>query len=306
MKTLIEKLKNLFTHNWQLKLLSLFLAILLWLFAVFEKPVDTTIVVPLTYQNIPKRMILVGNPPDRILVEIKGPRALITSIKKSGSYRINLGNLRPGTTAIKIDPSKIHLPPGIEITKITPSIIEITIDRIASRVLPVRVRTKGLLPPGLELKKITVEPSKIKLTGAASQLNSLRAIYTEFIDLSDIKTSQTIDVELDFGNLTLVEVTTRIVHVRIEVMARKILKEFNNVPIHVFGGKNFVLKDKTAHLKLYGPQMILGKLTPSDIKVYINIAGFKKGRRRARVEVDLPPQTRLVEISPLFAEVIIH
>ena len=163
-----------------------------------------------------------------------------------------------------------------------------------------------MLPPGLELKRITVEPSRIKLTGAESQLNGRRYIYTEFVDLSSIKSTQSIDVELDFGNLTLVEVTTRVVRVTVEVTTKKILKEFKDVPIQVFGAKKYILIDKVARVKLYGPQMVLGKLTSQQLKVFINIAGFKKGKRRARVEVDLPPGTRLVEISPLFAEVIIH
>ncbi len=299
-------IKKLFLHNWQLKLLSLFLAIILWVFAVFEKPMETTIEIPISYQNIPRDMIIVGNPPEKLIVEIKGPRAIITGMRKVVPYIIDLGRLRRGTTSIRVESSRIHLPPGVEISRISPSNIEITIDKISSKILPVRVRTRGLLPPGLELKKITVEPSKIKLTGAESQLNSRRYIYTEFVDLSRINSSQTIDVELDFGNLTLVGVTTRVVHVMIEVTTRKILKEFKNVPIQVFGGKKYILINKVARVKLYGPQMVLGKLTSQQLKAFINIAGFKKGRRRARVEVDLPPGTRLVELSPLFAEVIIH
>ncbi len=299
-------IKKLLLHNWQLKLLSLFIAIILWIFAVFEQPMETTIEIPISYQNIPRDMIIVGNPPEKLIVEIKGPRAIISSMRKVVPYTINLGRLRRGTTSIRVETSRIHLPPGVEISRISPSNIEITLDKIASKILPVRVRTRGLLPPGLELKKITVEPSRIKLTGAESQLNAKRFIYTEFVDLSRIKSTQTIDVELDFGNLTLVEVTTRIVHVTIEVTTKKILKEFKDVPIQVFGARKYILKDKVARIKLYGPQIVLGKLTSQQIKAFINLAGFKKGRRRAKVEVDLPPGTRLVEISPLYAEVIIH
>ncbi len=298
--------KRIFIHNWHLKLLSLFIAVILWLIAVFEQPADITLEVPINYQNIPRSMVIVGEPPEKLLVEVKGPRALLSGVRNVPPYTVNLGRLKRGTTSLRIDTARLRLPPGVEVVRVTPSNIEITIDKIASKILPVKVRTKGLLPPGLELKGISVEPSRIKVTGAASQLNAISAIYTEFVDLSDIKNTQSIDVELDFGNLTLIEVTTRIVHVTISVTTRKILKEFDNVKIQVFGGNRYILIDKVARVKLYGPQMVLGKLTSDDIKAFINISGFRKGKRRAKVEVDLPPGTRLVELSPLFAEVIIH
>ena len=301
-----ELVKKLFIRNWQLKLLSLFLAILLWIFAVFEQPVESTIQIPINYRNIPKGMIIVGNPPKEINVEIKGPRALISRVKNLRPYNVSMGGSRPGTVLIKISPSRIDLPPGVEIIRIIPSEVEINIDKLITRKISVRTRTKGLLPPGLELRRIGVEPVFIKLTGAASQLKNLRYIYTEFIDLSQITSSEALDVELDVGNLTLTEITTRVVRVTISVAKKMILKDFKNIPVEVFGKKKYILITKLVSLKLYGPQTTLGKLTPSGIHAYINISGFKKGKRKAKIEVDLPPGTKLVEMSPLYAEVIIH
>jgi len=303
---MIVKVRNLFIHNWQLKLMSLLFSLLLWLFIVFEKSSEISIDIPVDYGNLPKNKLIANNNVDKISVLIKGPRAILARIGSIKPYKINLSNVKNGKFQLRVMSEELHIPTGVEVVKIVPSKIDLEIDDIYEKKLNVKLRTKGLLPPGYELKKIDITPSVVKVKGARSQLNNRKIIFTESIDISSIISSQEFDVPLDIGNMSIIEITGRMVHVNILVETKNILKEFLSVPIIVVGNKKYFLKKKLANIKVYGPQIILGTMKPNDIKAYINIANLRKGRRKVKVNVDLPVNVSLVNIKPIFLEVIIN
>jgi len=90
------------------------------------------------------------------------------------------------------------------------------------------------------------------------------------------------------------------------VETKNILKEFISVPLTVIGNKKYFMKEKVVNIKAYGPQIILGIMKPTDVKAFINIDNLKKGRRKVKVNVDLPANVSLISIKPSYIEVIIH
>jgi diadenylate cyclase len=79
-----------------------------------------------------------------------------------------------------------------------PSVIEVTLDEVIKREIPVQVDWAGELPAGLILSEINIDPEKVEVIGGKRILQKLSTIYTEKIHLDNLKESGAI-----FANLAL-------------------------------------------------------------------------------------------------------
>ena len=61
--------------------------------------------------------------------------------------------------------------------------------------MPIQADWIGKLPEGLILESVTITPGKIKIIGAKNILNKITTIYTEKIQLDNIKKSGEITVK---------------------------------------------------------------------------------------------------------------
>lgn len=206
------------TQNWVLKLLSLVFALVLWFFVMGEQKLEVGYAVPLELKNVPPGLMIANDVPSLIDVRISGPRTVLMNVKPSDiSLSIDLRDLQPGVTTFKRLEERLNLPSALKVTRLSPSFVDVKLDRRKDKSVPVRVVFSGTLPPGYKIESLKTDPSKVTVEGAESELKDVNEVTTEPIDVSDVHENFTLMVPLDYrGKFTSLK-NERSVEVEVQV-----------------------------------------------------------------------------------------
>ncbi len=174
-------------------ILSVVLIASIW--SNFLRSSDTLInlEVPIQFKNRQSGMEVVEVSENNVNLQISGSNALLRSISSDKLYvEINLENVDIGENNFTLTSKNIQLPPGISLNQITPSTVNVLIDSIETKDLPVQVDWVGKLSQQLRLNSVYVEPSTVRLTGRSLLLKNLKTVYTKKVSLDIIEKSGTI------------------------------------------------------------------------------------------------------------------
>jgi len=181
------ELRNWLLKNIDIKLLSLFLAIILWLYiASGENPIiENFFDASLNMNNLGENLVVKEFPPT-VSVGIKGPKDVINSISphqiigvvdfsdinEAGIYKLKVEVIAPKRTGI---------------TRIIPSDIKVDLERVLTQIVEVEYSLIGIPEKEYSLAdEPQLDPSKVKITGAQSILEKIKQIICT-IDISGIK-----------------------------------------------------------------------------------------------------------------------
>ncbi len=178
---------ELVTKNWTLKLLSLVFALILWMFIMGERHLEVGYTVPLELQNIPKELIVASQVPSLIDVRISGPRTLLMKVSPGDiSITVDLSDLKPGLTSFKRLEERLNLPSGMRVTRVSPSFVDIRLDRRREKRVPIKIVLAGDPDPGYRVTGLRSLPDKVSISGAESEIKSISEVMTEPIDLKGV------------------------------------------------------------------------------------------------------------------------
>ena len=190
-----------FTTNLAPKIISFILVLVLWAFIGGQPRAEIWLAVSLEYRNMPVNMEIVGEMTNRVEVGIRGPRTIISTITPDQlRAHVNLSQALTGLNYIRLTPENIRVPLGAEITKIDPSSVRIRLEEVKSRIVPVKVHLIGKLSSSLRLKSVMVVPPSIVLQGPEGALKKVREIFTEPVDLSELKEDTKISLGIEINS----------------------------------------------------------------------------------------------------------
>ncbi|RMF16588.1 MAG: hypothetical protein D6761_06005 [Candidatus Dadabacteria bacterium] len=295
------------TANWPLKLLSLAIAIVLWVFVRVEARNELALRVPLQYANIPEQLVMISDPEPELQVVVEGPGTLLASLEReSQTYKIDFEDARPGRQEVRISTDRIRLPRGVHVLRVVPSVIEVEFAQTERKMLPVRaILAEDSIAPGYEIGNVEIEPERIEIVAAKTELAGLEALETETLPLHGAKTDWSGVVQLKTDALHIKSITTREVDVYVKVVPVMVERLIADVPVQVRGPREqYRLSPDRATVRVFGPENLVKKLTPEAVEVYVNVRRPISGRARLPVMVDLPEQVALMDIQP--SEVIVE
>jgi len=183
----MKEFKNWFLKNIDIKLFSLFLAIILWLYiAGGENPtVENFIDISLTQTNLSEDLAI-KEFPTNASVGIKGPENIINNISSHQIIGIvNFSEIsKEGLYKLKVE---VVPPKKTQITRIIPSEIKVEVEKVLSKEVEVEYSLIGVPEKGYSLTdEPQLNPSKVRIIGAQSVLENLKQIICA-IDISGIK-----------------------------------------------------------------------------------------------------------------------
>ena len=194
-------LRSAFTSNLVPKAVSFVLVCVLWAFIGGQPNAEIWITVPLEYRNMPSSMEIVGEMINRVEVGVRGPRTLISSLAPDQvKAHLDLAQSQAGANNFRLTPENVRSPLGTEITKIVPPSVRVRLEEVKSRFIPVKAHLVGKLSRPLRLKSVVVEPPGLVLLGPAGVLKRAREIFTEPVDLGDLKESSQIPVSVEINS----------------------------------------------------------------------------------------------------------
>ena len=173
------------------KLVSLLLAVLLWLAFSSAPLVVTTHTAPIVYNNLADDWMVSGNSPETVHLELRGPagRLTVSSLAET-VVRFDLANVG-GTEdrTFTISESNINLPPGVAFLRAVPSQLRLHLAHLAQKEVPVEVRFSGALPAGYQLTGQNVSPERLRIAGSDTRVTSVAQVQTDPIDLHSLTQS---------------------------------------------------------------------------------------------------------------------
>jgi len=184
--TMLRKLSN----NWVLKLTSLVFAFMLWFFVMGERRQEAGFSAPLNLVNIPEGLMVANEVPNLIDVRISGPRTLLMNLSPQDiSISVDMKDLTPGLTSFKRLDERLNIPSALRVTRLTPSFVDVKLERILEKTVAVKVVVEGKPPQDHKLISVRSDPAVLVLSGAESELQPVGELKTEPIDLSEVRAS---------------------------------------------------------------------------------------------------------------------
>ena len=155
-----------------------------------SRGVDTlvTLQVPLEYTKRDLAMEIVRTSVNTVNLELEGSGALVKSIRPDQvQVRLDLSKSKAGPNTFSITPKSISLPPGIVLKGVTPSVVDVELDVLIKKELPVQIDWVGHLPDHFILEKASVEPQTVEIIGGKRMLEKMQTLYTEKVPLDNLE-----------------------------------------------------------------------------------------------------------------------
>ncbi len=191
--------KRWLVRDWKLKLVSLFLALGLWLIIVPSEKMysEKALTIPLEMRNIPAGLEIVEQQVEKIDITLRAPNRLLDEIGPSGLVaRIDLDRASVLQQEYPLNESMIAVPPGAEVIKIAPNKVTIKLERTGEATIDVHPTLRGKVSQGFRIALTEIEPASVRVRGPESRVRGKEAAVTAPIDLSRLTESTVFEVDI--------------------------------------------------------------------------------------------------------------
>jgi len=187
------------TENLFLKLLSLAFALILWFFVMGEQKQEVSYAVPLAIRNLSANLMVANEIPSQVDVRISGPRTLLMNLDpKDLGIAVDLKGLQPGVTSFRRLEELFNLPGALKITRLSPSFVDVRLERIKDKRVPVKLVVSGAPAPGFELREIQLAPAEVLVEGAEGELKNVAQVETDPVEIEGVRDSFSLIVPIDY------------------------------------------------------------------------------------------------------------
>jgi YbbR domain-containing protein len=180
--------QRVFLHNILLKIVSLLLAVGLWM-AVARNPIsEVEMRVPIEFQNFPANMEIDSADSTAVQVRVRGPERLIHQLDASEVHaQVNLATVRPGERTFDLT-DRVHVPQDLEVVQIIPGQFHLSFDERATRKILVQPRVTGNFASGLRIAKVVADPATVTISGPRRRVEAIEAATTDPVDATGVMT----------------------------------------------------------------------------------------------------------------------
>ena len=172
-------------HNLGLKLISLALAVGLWLAVARDPMSEIPVDVPIEFHNIPENLEISAEHIPEAQIRMRGPERTIHRLQPSDVHvEIDLAHTGPGERTFDLSGRNIRAPYDLEVVQVVPGQLHLTFDTRLSRQVEVHPRVIGTFAGGYRLERVIAEPPTINITGPQKRVEAVEAAITDPIDVS--------------------------------------------------------------------------------------------------------------------------
>ncbi|MDD8020012.1 MAG: CdaR family protein [Acidobacteriota bacterium] len=192
-------LKDVVTRNWELKLLALFLAIILWIILIPEEKTfaEKNLSLDLELVNLPQDMEIVEKSETIIDLKIRGRKRLINELTSDDfSAKLDMSKASVYQEEYPLNASMIKTPPGVEIISFSPVYIHLKLEKTKKVEMEIVPTLIGRLAENLRLVKVEVTPARVTVSGPESKVRPRDKVITSPIDVSVLTDSTVLEVDL--------------------------------------------------------------------------------------------------------------
>jgi hypothetical protein len=181
------RLVRLITNNWTWKLLSLLIAVVIWMLVASEPELSTFATARIEFKNLPDNLELASTPDTYILLELRGPSGELGGLGDGSRHPaviLDMRGVTPGEHTFAIGPGNVNVPRSVHIVRATPSQVRFDFDRPAIRAVRVAPRFSNEGRNGYQLVSWSVDPPELEIIGPRKRVAAVQSILTDPLDVS--------------------------------------------------------------------------------------------------------------------------
>lgn len=299
-------MKKFLLNNWAYRLLSLFFAILLFMYVGSTQMGSSTQVndssnatqltsnkaktlsVPLSLTVNSNKYFVTGYP-EKVKIHLNGPSALVTTTANTQNFKVyaDLSKLGVGSHTVRIQQEGLNNDLRY---RFEPAKIKVDIQPRKTVSYPLQVKySKGNVASGYQAGNATADVKSVKITGASDQINRIWSVVAQLNVPQNAKSSinsQAIVEALDSKQNTVnVVITPATANVTLPITPGN-SKELP-VKLEAKGitddNESFTLTSATKRVRVFGTKAQLKKLT--SVEVEVDTSDVKKTKTK-RIELD--------------------
>ncbi len=287
-------------NKYLLRTLSILMAASLWFYVLNAEPMETTRKVPINF-IIPTGKAIANIVPKEVTLKISGARSFLSSAFMGDSVVINLNTLYKGRKLFPVSLTRDMLPNsfGIKVISFSPKVLDIELDRLIKKEVPIKAQFIGDLPSEYKFIKQDVSPEKVMIEGPLSIMRKTALLKSEMIDLTRLTGSGHYKIDLDNVDPRIKINFSDSYQFSYEIRARKSNFTIKNVPIR-FVSSNRHLSSKTnkVSVSVLASEGVKEGLRKRDIQVLADIPEARSGWIRVKLKAILPKDVHLLKIEP--------
>ena len=302
----------------KLKLYGNILILLLFLipfcfYSCTTEPVETDLLLPVDFSNVPENMVLTYFHTDKIEIRIQTDPKLMEFINKENiRYPVDLytdlefdpagasDSIEPGTYLIPVEEKRIPMNPAIKILSINPSYLSVQLEKKAKKTFKVSVPYTGKPAKGYIALEAATDPASVELTGAAPLIHSIKELKTKPIDLTNINENFKKKIPLDLDNPSITSSSDHIIIVTVPIQQQLVSKTIENIPIQIWNCTSAVhIEPSEITIRIKGPFETLGnKEITNQIYSFIDLKGLKPGIYARHAYINIPVDLIMTDAAP--------
>ena len=293
-------------HKFKLYCNILILLLFLILFCLpgcTTEPVETDLLLPVDFSNIPENLILTSFHTDKIEIRIQAHPNLIELInKKNLHYPVDLytdlefdpagdsDSIEPGSYLFPVEEKRIPMDRGIKILSINPSYLSVQLEKKVSKTFKITVPYIGTPAIGHIALDAATEPASVKLTGAASLIQSIKELKTKPIDLANASEDFKKKIPLDLENPSIISSSDPIIIVSVPIQQQLVSKTIENIPIQIWNSTLKVsIEPSKITIQIKGPfETLNNKEITDQIYSFIDLKGLAPGVYARHAYINIP------------------
>lgn len=262
-----------FTDNWQLKLLALALAVLLWVVVSAEQVTSHWVPVPLQIEeNDPDFELVSPQRFDEVPVRFSGSgRDLMELAIRKPPLVLSLDRVQGTTQEFRLEPSMVRIPSQLNVTaqEVRSPLVRLEFRRLAGRTIPVSPTVERDVAADWTLvDSLRVLPAQIEVLGPAERVERLGQIRTVPFNLPAADSVFSTIVRLDTTGLGGLELSATQVRVTGRV-DRVVQRRLSDIPVSV--GSGVMVRPSVVDVVLSGPRTLVEQIQPGDFRVVVAI-----------------------------------
>lgn len=204
----MTRIINFFRRNLPKKIIALIAAFCMWVFVMNDQdpPIEGSYAVPLTISNAPYEFVPIFNE-RTIQIELRAPRSNFVNYN-ANAFRVYANLEGKGEGEYQIEP-QVVMPQGFELIKTKPDVVDIKLDPLIQRQMPVDLITTGKVASDAAIKEIRPSIDVITLVGPKSFVEQVQQVLGT---LNFSGNSSSFDVQISLNAVDKDAVAVPMVH----------------------------------------------------------------------------------------------
>ncbi len=177
--------KRVFVQNVGLKVVSVLLAIGLWLVVARSPVSEVEMRVPIEFQKIPDNLEIDSATFTEAQIRVRGPERLVNRLRSTDvGAHVDVSAGVPGSRTFDLTPQNVRVPQGLEVVQVVPGQFQLSFDNRMVRTIDIHPRVTGNLAQGMGMAKVVADPGGIMITGPRRRVERVEAAATDPVDAS--------------------------------------------------------------------------------------------------------------------------